>query len=86
MSFPIDGSSTGPTIVGRLSTAGLGPLHKLDVRDDHNHTIPLRTVSYGAEAVRAMVAGRLNPDLPLITLKHKGETIIFTLRDLKLAP
>jgi len=64
----------------------LGPLVEFDVHQrGTTHQIPLRGVSYGVDTVRSLVNGRLNPDLPLVTLRFKGETYVLTLKDLKLA-
>ncbi len=72
---------TDPT--GFPSTANIGPLLRYKP-DEMRHPLPLRGVSYGVDTVRRVLAGKLNPDLPLFTLRHRGETIVLTLRDLKL--
>ena len=69
--------------IDRSSTAGLGPLIRFNP-SEIRHPLPLRGVSYGVDTVRRVLAGKLNPDLPLFTLRVKGETIVLTLRDLKL--
>lgn len=71
---------------GSETVDDVGPLIPFDVRNGQNAPIPLRGVSSGHDAVRSLVAGKLNPDLPLLTYRAKGETIVLTLRDLKLAP
>ena len=48
--------------------------------------LPIRGLSVGVDTVRALLGGRVNPDLPLFTLRAQGVTIVLTLRDLKLAP
>jgi len=64
----------------------LGPLVEFGVvQRGTSHEIPLRGVSYGVDTVRSVLRGRLNPDLPLVTLRFKGETYVLTLKDLKLA-
>ena len=64
----------------------LGPLLEFGVvQRGTSHEVPLRGVSVGIDTVRSLVNGRLNPDLPLMTLRFKGETYVLTLRDLKLA-
>ncbi len=64
----------------------VGPQITFDVRTSEGKLLPLRAMSGGHNAVRALVAGKLNPELPLLTYRVKGETITLTLRDLKLAP
>jgi len=76
--------STLPATLG--STVDIGPVIPLPKRSLQGIPLPVRTVASGAHVVRALVGGKLNPDLPLITLKHGGETYTYTLRDLKLAP
>lgn len=70
----------------RTGTEAIGPLIGFEVRTGSGTKLPLRAVSRGHDAVRAQVAGKLNPDLPLLTYRAGGETIVLTLRDLKLAP
>ena len=46
--------------------------------------MPLRGVSYGVDTVRAVLQGRLNPDLPMYTMMHKGRPYVMTLADMRL--
>ncbi len=69
-----------------VSTGGIGPLIALNIVADDGTKIPLRGVSDGHAAVRSLVAGRLNPELPVLTYRVRGKTIYLTLRDLKLSP
>ena len=48
--------------------------------------MPFRGYSVGVDTVRSLLAGRVNPDLPLFQVRLSGATVILTLRDLKLAP
>lgn len=66
--------------------AALGPLIEFGVvQRGTSHQLPVRGVSVGVDTVRALINGRLNADLPIMTLKFKGETYVLTLKDLKLA-
>ena len=72
--------------VGDNGPEAVGPLISFDVKTGQGSGLPLRGVSSGHDAVRSLVAGKLNPDLPLFTYRARGVTTILTLRDLKLAP
>jgi len=48
--------------------------------------LPIRGLSVGVDTVRSLLAGRVNPDLPLFQVRLNGATVMLTLRDLKLAP
>ncbi|MFA6044779.1 MAG: hypothetical protein WC718_07335 [Phycisphaerales bacterium] len=48
--------------------------------------LPIKGLSVGVDTVRSLLGGRVNPDLPLFTVRQNGVTVILTLRDLKLAP
>lgn len=65
------------------STIEIGSLIRLEPIDDGT-PMPLRGVSYGVDTVRSLLQGRLNPDLPMYTMKHKGRKYIMTLADLRL--
>lgn len=65
------------------STAEIASLIRLEPIEGTT-VMPLRGVSYGVDTARAILQGRLNPDLPMYTLRHKGQTTIMTLADLRL--
>ena len=71
---------------GRLengSTGEVGPLIRLEPVEVGT-PMPLRGVSYGVDTVRRILEGKLNPDLPMYTMKHSGQKYILTLADLRL--
>lgn len=47
---------------------------------------PVRGFSVGVDTVRALISGRVNPDLPFLTFRERGVTVVMTLRDMKLSP
>ena len=65
------------------STMDIGNLIRLEPFEDGG-MMPLRGVSYGVDTVRAVLQGRLNPDLPMYTMMHKGRPYIMTLADMRL--
>ena len=65
------------------STADIGSLIKLEPIEV-GKPMPLRGVSYGVDTVRAMLQGKLNPDLPIYALRHKGKHYVMTLADMRL--
>ncbi len=66
-----------------LSTGDIGPLIRLEPIEVGT-PMPLRGVSYGVDTVRRILQGKLNPELPMYTHRHKGQTYILTLADLRL--
>ena len=46
--------------------------------------MPLRGVSHGVDTVRRVLEGKLHPDLPMYTMRHRGQTYVLTLADLRL--
>ena len=65
------------------STGDIGPLIRLEPIEV-GAPMPLRGISYGIDTVRRILHGKLNSELPMYTLKHKGQTHILTLADLRL--
>ena len=66
------------------STGDVGPLIRLELGSKGIRMMPLRGVSDGIDTVRRMLEGRLNPNLPSLTLAFEGKTYVLTLADLKL--
>lgn len=65
------------------STGDIGPLIRLEPIEVGG-LMPLRGISYGVDTVRRILHGKLNSELPMYTMKHKGQTHILTLADLRL--
>ncbi len=65
------------------STDVVGPLIRLEPVFEGT-PMPLRGVSHGVDTVRRVLEGKLHPDLPMYTMRHKGQTYILTLSDLRL--
>lgn len=78
-SFVVEASRT----LEGSSTADIGSLIRLEPIEAGT-LMPLRGVSYGVDTVRAVLQGRLNPDLPMYTMMHRGRPYIMTLADLRL--
>lgn len=84
----------GPVAEAALSTepelAGLGPLAPIEARcqcQNGERRVSLRRVSQGSDAVRRLIGGIINPDLPFLTYRCTdcGGTAVLTLGDAGLA-
>ncbi len=75
---------TASTQIDPNSTDVIGPVIRLEPVFQ-NHPMPLRGVSHGVDTVRRVLEGKLHPDLPMYTMRHRGQTYVLTLADLRLA-
>lgn len=82
------GNGNGATDLTPSSTGNAGALlaYRVPSAGHGQVLMPFRGYSVGVDTVRSLLAGRVNPDLPLFCVRTGGATIMLTLRDLKLAP
>ncbi len=71
------------TELGPNSMDAVGPLIPLEPVFE-GMPMPLRGVSHGVDTVRRVLEGKLHPDLPMYTMRHRGQTYVLTLADLRL--
>ncbi len=71
------------TQVDPNSTDVVGPLIRLEPISEE-HPMPLRGISRGIDTVSRVLEGKLHPDLPMYTMRHRGQTYVLTLADLRL--
>ncbi len=67
------------------STGDIGPLVRLEPVTK-TALMPIRAGPCGIDTVARILGGTVDPELPMFTIKQKGEVYTLTLADLLLAP